>query len=62
MARISPFLPLTHGVPRGADRRVVSGIVCLVGNGLQYRAAYRRSNVIERMSGRLKNWRRIATR
>jgi len=26
------------------------------------RAAYRRRNVIERMFGRLKNWRRIATR
>lgn len=28
MARISPFFPLSHGVPRVDDRRVVSGIVC----------------------------------
>ena len=27
MARISPFFPLSHGVPRVDDRRVVSGIV-----------------------------------
>jgi transposase len=27
MARISPHLPLSHGVPRVDDRRVVSGIV-----------------------------------
>ncbi len=27
MARISPFFPLAHGVPRVDDRRVVSGIV-----------------------------------
>ena len=25
MARISPFFPLSHGVPRVDDRRVVSG-------------------------------------
>jgi len=27
MARISPFFPLPHGVPRVDDQRVVSGIV-----------------------------------
>jgi transposase len=27
MARISPFFPLSHGVPRVDDRRVVSGII-----------------------------------
>jgi transposase len=27
MARISPYFPLAHGVPRVDDRRVVSGIV-----------------------------------
>jgi len=25
MARISPFFPLSHGIPRVDDRRVVSG-------------------------------------
>ena len=35
MARISPFFPLAHGVPRVDDRRVVSGIVYVIRNGLQ---------------------------
>jgi hypothetical protein len=29
MARISPYFPLSHGVPRVDDRRVVSGIVSI---------------------------------
>src|SRR5664279_5977136 len=39
MARISPFFPLTHGVPRVDDRRVVSGIVYVIRNGLQWKDA-----------------------
>ena len=39
MARISPFFPLSHGVPRVDDRRVVSGIVYVIRNGLQWRDA-----------------------
>lgn len=34
MARISPFFPLSHGVPRVDDRRVLSGIVYVIRNGL----------------------------
>ena len=36
MARISPFFPLAHGAPRVDDRRVVSGIVYVIRNGLQW--------------------------
>ena len=39
MARISPHFPLLHGVPRVDDRRVVSGIVYVIRNGLQWRNA-----------------------
>ena len=35
MAQISPFFLLSHGVPRVDDRRVVSGIVYVIRNGLQ---------------------------
>jgi len=38
-ARISPFFPLSHGVPRVDDRRVVSGIVYVIHNGLQWKDA-----------------------
>lgn len=34
MARISPFFPLALGMPRVDDRRVVSGIVYVIRNGL----------------------------
>jgi hypothetical protein len=32
MARISTYFPLSHGVPRVDDRRVVSGIVYVIRN------------------------------
>ena len=36
MARISPFFPLSHGVPRVDDRRVISGIIFVIRNGLRW--------------------------
>lgn len=39
MARISPFFPLSHGVPRVDDRRVISGIIYVIRNGLQWKDA-----------------------
>ena len=37
MSRISPFFPLSHGVPRVDDRRVISGIIFVIRNGLRWR-------------------------
>jgi putative transposase len=37
MARISPFFPLSHGVPRVDDRRVIRGIIFVVRNSLRWR-------------------------
>ncbi len=37
MARISPFFPLSHGMPRVDDRRVISGIIFVTLNGLRWR-------------------------
>ena len=39
MRRIKPFFPLSHGVPRVDDRRMVSGIVFVIKNGLRWRDA-----------------------
>ena len=39
MRRIAPYFPLSHGVPRVDDRRVVSGIVYVIHNGLQWKDA-----------------------
>ena len=41
MHRIEPFFPLSHGVPRVDDRRVISGIVFVIRNGLRWRDAPR---------------------
>jgi transposase len=38
MGRISPFLPLAHGVPRVDNRRVVSGIVYVIKHGQENRS------------------------
>ena len=37
VARLRPFFPLSHGVPRVDDRRVVSGIIFVIRNGLRWR-------------------------
>jgi len=39
LSRIEPFFPLSHGVPRVDDRRVISGIIFVIKNGLRWRDA-----------------------
>mgnify|MGYP001807034445 FL=1 len=39
MRRLSPHFPLSHGIPRVDDRRVLSGIIYVIRNGLQWRDA-----------------------
>ena len=39
MERLKPFFPLSHGVPRVDDRRVLSGIIFINRNGLRWRDA-----------------------
>lgn len=39
LKRIAPFFPRTRGIPRADDRRVVSGIVHVIRNGLRWRDA-----------------------
>lgn len=41
MRRIKPYFPLSHGIVRVDDRRVVSGIVFVIKNGLRWRNAPR---------------------
>jgi transposase len=36
MRRIEPYFPLSHGVPRVDDRRIISGIVFVIRNGLRW--------------------------
>jgi transposase len=37
MRRIEPYFPLSHGIPRVDDRRIVSGIIFVIRNGLRWR-------------------------
>ena len=37
--RIKPHFPLSHGIPRVDDLRVVSGIMHVIRNGLRWRDA-----------------------
>jgi transposase len=39
MERIAPFFPLSHGIARVDDRRVLSGIVQVIRTGLRWRDA-----------------------
>ena len=39
LAQISRSFPLSHGVPQVDDRRVVSGIIHVIRNGLRWRDA-----------------------
>jgi putative transposase len=39
MRRIESYFPLSHGIPRVDDRRIVSGIIFVIRNGLRWRDA-----------------------
>jgi transposase len=59
MARISPFFPLAHGVPRVDDRRVVSGIVYVIRNGLQWKDAPKAYGPHKTLYNRFIRWSRL---
>ena len=39
MHKIEPYFPLSHGIPRVDDRRIISGIIFVIRNGLRWRDA-----------------------
>ena len=39
MRRIEPYFPMSRGVPRVDDRRIISGIIFVIRNGLRWRDA-----------------------
>jgi transposase len=41
MPKIEPYFPLSHGVPRVDDRRIISGIIFVIQGGLRWRDAPR---------------------
>lgn len=59
MGRISPYFPLSHGVPRVDDRRVVSGIVYVIKHGLQWKDAPREYGPPKTLYNRFIRWSRL---
>lgn len=56
LARIEPFFPLAHGVPRVDDRKVISGIVFVIKNGLRWRDAPAEYGPHKTLYNRFKRW------
>ena len=59
LARIKPYFPISHGVPRVDDHRVVSGIVFVIRNGLRWRDAPRDYGPRKTLYNRFIRWSRM---
>ncbi len=59
MERIEPFFPLAHGVARVDDRRVLSGIVYVIRNGLQWKDAPKAYGPHKTLYNRFIRWSRL---
>src|ERR1700761_9820296 len=56
MRRIEPYFPLSHGVARVDDRRVISGIIFVNRNGLRWRDAPKDYGPHKTLYNRWKRW------
>jgi transposase len=59
MRRIEPYFPLSHGVARVDDRRVISGIIFVIRNGLRWRDAPREYGPHKTVYNRFVRWSRL---
>ena len=57
--RIEPHFPLSHGVPRVDDLRVISGIVFVIKNGLRWRDAPKEYGPHKTLYNRFIRWSRM---
>jgi transposase len=56
MARLRPFFPKSHGMPRVDDRRVLSGIIFINRNGLRWIDAPKEYGPHKTLYNRWKRW------
>ena len=56
MERLRPYFPKSHGVPRADDRRILSGIIFLIRNGLRWRDAPREYGLHKTLYKPWKRW------
>lgn len=59
LRRIAPYFPLSHGMPRVDDRRVISGIIFVVRNGLRWRDAPKDYGPHKTIYNRFIRWSRL---
>ena len=57
--RIKPYFPLSHGVPRVDDLRVISGIIYVIRNGLQWKDGPREYGPHKTLYNRFVRWSRM---
>ncbi len=56
MAKLEPFFPKSHGMPRVDDKRVLSGIIFINRNGLRWRDAPAAYGPLKTLYKRWKRW------
>jgi transposase len=59
MQRIAPYFPLSHGIARVDDRRVLSGIIFVIRNGLRWRDAPKDYGPHKTIYNRFIRWSRL---
>ncbi len=59
LSRIKPYFPRPHGVRRVDDRRVISGIIYVIKNGLQWKDAPRAYGPHKTLYNRFVCWSRM---
>ncbi len=59
LSRIEPYIPLSHGVPRVDDRRVISGIIFVIRNSLRWRDAPKDYGPHKTIYNRFIRWSRL---
>jgi putative transposase len=59
MCKIEPYFPLSHGVPRVDDRRIISWIIFVIPGGLRWRDAPREYGPHKTIRNRCIRWSRM---
>ena len=59
LERIRPYFPLSHGVSRVDDKKVLSGIIYVIKNGLQWKDAPREYGPHKTLYNRFIRWSRM---
>ena len=59
MRRISSYFPLSHGIPRVDDRKIISGIIFVIRNGLRWRDAPKEYGPHKTIYNRFIRWSRL---